>query len=1812
MSDAHRAPDFLGLTTGYELFRGVYEGAQALWKFGRENPRPEGILAIQREFELLKELAGPGIAQPLACIQHMNRYAIVCEDVPGLPLASLLTGQPIKQAAALEVALHLARTLSRLHANHIVYQDLRPANILVDLTSTTATLVDFSTAITGHRASGLDWPYISPEQTGRVERPTDVRTDLYSLGIILYQMLTGSLPFYGRDPLEWAHAHLAHVPVFMQESVKDVSPVVRKIVMRLLAKLPEQRYHTATGLAFDLENCVLQLKNCEQIAPFEIGSRDVPARLHVTSSLYGRESERECLRDVYLNVAATGKSVLLTVTGESGVGKSSLARELQIVVRETHGYFISGKFDQLQRNIPYATLVQALNTLVHQILSESEERVDRWRKRILDAVGSKGQLLVDMLPQIAHVIGKQPAVAPLPALEEQLRFQTVIREFLGIFATPEHPLVLFLDDVHWIDPATISVVEHLLTSAESQYLMIVEAYRNGEVGKSHPLAKSLRGLRQRAKVNEIELRPLDARSLNKLTADTLRANEADTSALTAVIFDRTNGNPFFFKQYLDALHRDGVLSFDPELSAWKWDVEELRGREFADNAVALMVEKLKFLPHETQQLLQFAACLGNKFDMSHLSLVTGRTPHYLVRWLYPAVDTQIIVHQEDVGKFLHDKIRDAAYSLIPSDLLPQMHLNIGRTLCEHLTPPELDIHIFEAVGHLNRGAALVTGAEERETIAELNLLAGKKAKTSAAHATALAFFNIGAGLISDSTWRRNRDLAFGLEYHVAEAEFLTGHPAPAEKRLESLGTRSSSILEKAAITRLQSSIYMTTKRTLEAVAAALDFLRTVGIDIPIRPREEDLRRELDRMWTSLGARDIEELIGLPAMTSPDDQAIFEVLEGCCAPAIFTGEHLYGAVVCRLASFCLERGHCDSAGLAYIYLARFLCDQEQFRVAERFGQLGANLVAARAQDRYGARVSMGIAGYVNHWSRHLRTSMPILESGFEYGRKSGDLTYMIFNGSLLVTTMIGYTNDPALALDGTISSPLGAGDLVRIYDGATLLGTANVVGTSWTFTTPTLADGAHNLTAVVQDAAGNSGTASAVFVANVDTAVTTTAVTLSLSPDNGISSTDRITNVTLQTIGGTLSANLGAHETVELSFNNGSTWQSATATAGSNTFSLANVSLSVGTSDVLVRVVDQAGNEGNAQTFSYTIDTTRDLVAASPTITDVTDNFGATTGSVANNGTTDDTTPTITGTNPALTSDQVVRVYSGSTLLGQATVDAGGTTWSITPTVQYATHVIKAQVEDKAGNVAILAGGASAESATRTFSLNAPPIDLANVVNGTAGFLITPHIETDNMGNAISAAGDVNGDGLSDLIIGAHSGSKAYVVFGKTDLNAVSLTNVASGTGSLGYVINGYSLAGVDVSAGGDANGDGYADVVVAVRGSAGSDAATYVVHGKQSTAPVTLGGAGTGYGHYLFNTPNSPHDLSFVGGGRDFTNDGVPDVLMGVPQYDTNPSDAFSANFGRVYVAVGRTDQLTTPLEGAFNGFIVSTTSQNTSLGTVVTMLPDVNGDGIADMALGEPNAVNGGGVGTNGRVTVIYGKTNNSAVNVSGVGPGTTNGFTIFGKNGTNLSVNSSAGDFNGDGLNDVIVGSGKCFRRVGCRYGCLQCVPDLRFAASRRTTILYSFAQNEPVVTFRDAHGRVGSGTAKTVQEKLLVMEVSSPYEIAKVGELYGKVALVIRASRIYSGRAVVVNAVDTGLTSIVSVALMDEWVVFPERRVDAATFRQHAGALAGDWRASFNIRKEYHLVVSEMRAYLSQLARWGEEIDSSKNLPRTGGQL
>ena len=965
---------------------------------------PKDLERLKREYEIGRLLDTPAVVKPLALETYQGMSALVLPDCGGEALERSV-GAPMATPRFLSLAIRIAGAVASIHQRGVIHKDLKPDNIIVCPESDEVKIADFGLAshlprerrrLQPARLIEGSLPYLAPEQTGRTNRAIDSRSDLYSLGVTFHRMLTGRLPFEAKDPVEWVHCHVARAPPKASEIVPEVPETVARIVLKLLSKMPEDRYQSARGLRLDLERCLVEWSTSGRIEPFSPGERDVTDRLEIPQRLYGREAQVAVLVEAFQRVAAMGTAEIVLVLGYSGIGKSTLVHELHGPVTRARGFFISGKFDQYKRDIPYATFVQAFRELVLEILASSEEQIATFRRRLSDALGVNGQLIVHVIPEVELVIGRQPPVPELPPSEAQNRFRMALRRFIGVFAQKEHPLVLFLDDLQWADSASFALLQDLLTHTETRSLFVVGAYRDNEVPPSHPLIRTLDEMRRAgARVSDIVLGPILPEHLAAFVSEALHYHAEEAAPLSDLVFEKTAGNPFFAIQFLLSLHEEGLIAFDERMGAFRWDIVKIRAKGFTDNVVELMVGKLTRFPVATQEALKVLACLGNTGETDVLAMARGSSEEALHADLWEAVVGGLVLRTDGAYKFLHDRVQEAAYSLIPEELRAEVHLGIGRRFLSRLPESVIAERVFDVANQWNRGAALVTDPRERETLCRLNLLAGTKAKAAIAYASARSYLGQAMALSPPDAWTTRYQDTLALHLELSACEFLVGEFQSADGHLNTILARARSSLDRARAYELRMRLYQLAGRYADAMATMVDAVRLFGVTFP--QEAEELERateaEMRAVSANLRSRGIADIVDAPRITDPEVETVVTLLVESLAAVFVTSQSHFRLVVAKAVSLSLRHGNSAESCHAYsAYAITLVSHPDDIPVAFELSEMAMRLNEKLDDRRLRGQILFVHGEHINYWRRHCATDLPFLSRAFSASLEVGDLVF----------------------------------------------------------------------------------------------------------------------------------------------------------------------------------------------------------------------------------------------------------------------------------------------------------------------------------------------------------------------------------------------------------------------------------------------------------------------------------------------------------------------------------------------------------------------------------------------------------------------------------------------------------------------------------------------------------------------------------------------------------------------------------------------------------------------------------------------------
>ena len=1046
----------------------------------QEYPSFNELVQFRNQYAIAKNLDIPGIVNPYSLLRYHNGYALIMEDIGAISLAQYLRQFSISVEQFLPIALQIAEILHHLHQNQIIHKDIKPANILIHPETKDVRLIDFSiSSLLPKETQSLQTPnvlegslpYISPEQTGRMNRGIDYRSDFYSVGVTFYELLTGKLPFESEDPLELVHAHIAKTAPLIPD--RQVPTPLANIIVKLMAKNAEERYQSALGVKHDLEKCRLEYLETGKIQPFALGERDLCDRFLIPEKLYGREKEVQTLLDGFERVAS-GKTEMMLVAGFSGIGKTAVVNEVHKPITRAQGYFIKGKFDQFNRNIPFSAFVQAFRDLMGQLLGESDAALQEWKAKILEAVGESGQVLIEVIPELERIIGKQPNVPELSGNAARTRFNLLFEKFIAVFTTKEHPLTLFVDDLQWADLASLNLLKVLMGDTRTGYLLLLGAYRDNEVFPAHPLMLCLAELeklcdlatttvprgqtcepqrsqavrsrdddsptgsrtkrgdadqerecaprQQQTTISTITLAPLSVDRINKLVAETLSCTLDLATPLTDLVYQKTKGNPFFTIQFLKGLYEDNLITFNQHLGYWECDLVQVRDAALSDDVVEFMAGRLHKLPEETQTVLKLAACIGNQFDLETLAIICETPSEEVAANLWRALREGLILPQSQAYKFfqgweknqekadgvtvgyrfLHDRVQQAAYSLIPNRQKQIVHYQIGQLLYQNTPKARLENEIFSIVVHLNQGLVLLSNIHQKKELAQLNLTAGKKAIQAIAYAAALEYLSVALKLLPENHWTEDYQLALFLHEELALANYLNGNFSETQSCVQKVLEHAQTTLDKAWVCEIAIQSFVSEHKLKEAVSIGLEIIEALGVQFPQNPSDK-VREAFESTKANLAAANlsVRDLLELPNNQDPVSLAISRIMTRLCPVLFFTNPSLNFIALFRAVESALQHGNDPFipffyACLAFVIHSNFSNDSQ---LAFEFGQLGIDVLNKLDAKEIKGRTIEVFYGHVKGWQSHLKETIEPLLEGYQSSLEVGDLEYAGYNATM---------------------------------------------------------------------------------------------------------------------------------------------------------------------------------------------------------------------------------------------------------------------------------------------------------------------------------------------------------------------------------------------------------------------------------------------------------------------------------------------------------------------------------------------------------------------------------------------------------------------------------------------------------------------------------------------------------------------------------------------------------------------------------------------------------------------------------------------
>ncbi|MBF0225236.1 MAG: AAA family ATPase [Desulfobacterales bacterium] len=1042
-------------TIVYRAYRDKDNKSVILKVLKENNPYPNEELRYKNEYMLTKILKVEGVTRPIT-IEKINRaLVLIFEDFGGESLKTLLITRNFTLRDLLKIASNIISAIDQIHSEKVIHKDINPANIVLNPENFEVKLIDFGIAFiaapdkiineTKLKDSEIEGnlSYISPEQTGRANLPIDFRSDYYSFGITLYEIFTKRLPFVSNDPVELIHSHVARNFKPPYELDSSIPKIISDIIMKLIAKSPDDRYQNSKGIKADIEKCLKTLDYKGYIEEFPLGTQDIRTEIIFSDKLYGRDSEIKSFTEILQHNGAieiegenkannTGFDAILNlITGYQGIGKTAFLDYFFKSDIKKKGYYVYGKFDKFEQNTPYRGLIRAIKDLLKQILGSKKEEINNWAEKIIEAVGSYGQILIDVVPELKLIIGKQPELTEVLNLEQgQNRFNIVVSNFFKIFCQNEKSLVLFLDDIHFADNASIRLIESLMSS-KNRNLIINLVYRDNELDSSHPLKSVIKEIKEQKNiVNQIHLMPFCFDDVNHFISDILGLPHQISESLASAIYAKTQGNPFFIKEYVKLIFSKQYLYFDLKNMAFKWELDKIRALDISDNVFDFMLQKINDLCPQTKEILSFAACIGNRFEIDILASIYGKPMEEISIYLKEAISEGLILEfgetnlessddeydesllkmlyvnpkSEDIHhyRFAYTGIQQAAYSLVPEQKKKELHRFIGLLIYEKTPSRWQNDMIFDVVYHINLGKDLIdretfTTFSEVDQFAALNLKAGKRAISSTAFKEALNYFLTGLGILNQNDWSKQYELMSELYIEGAKAACVTGDFKLMNELIQNVLLNSTNVLDEAKVYEVKIQGLIAQNKLLDAVHAALEILKKLRIKFPSNPTKLDILVGYIKTKIFLRNKSFDEILYRHRMYENEKLAAMRIIVSVFSAAYITLPKLYPLLIFKGVTISIKEGNCPESIYAYACYGGFLCGViGDVKSGYEFGELSLKLIAHLKANEIKAKIYTIVYNFIKHWKENIGLSLGHLLEGYKIGLKTGDFEYASYN------------------------------------------------------------------------------------------------------------------------------------------------------------------------------------------------------------------------------------------------------------------------------------------------------------------------------------------------------------------------------------------------------------------------------------------------------------------------------------------------------------------------------------------------------------------------------------------------------------------------------------------------------------------------------------------------------------------------------------------------------------------------------------------------------------------------------------------------
>lgn len=975
---------------------------------------------LSNEYQLLTRLHSEHVVKAYEHINFQNQIILALEDFPGETLADAIANENFSLEDKLLIAIQIAEGLGMIHQAQIIHKDIKPQNILINMENKAIKIIDFGIAtqlskeipfISNPEQIAGSLAYMSPEQTGRMNVPIDYRSDLYSLGVTLYQLFANRLPFVADSPLELIHLHIAQKPIPLHVLDETFYPALSEIILKCMSKDVEQRYRSAFGLKKDLMRCLEQLRTTGKIEPFEPGVGDLFDHFHFPEKLYDRNNELNYIEQV-LNEVLGGAKRILTLGGYSGVGKTSLVKEAQKRLAQ-RGRFVSARFDQFKRNVPYSGIIQAVHALIEQVLMKTDEELIHWKTNILKALGQNGQVIVEVVPEIQKIIGLQPPVDIVSPQENENRFRYTCTNFLKAVLKQEQFLIFFFDDMQWADEASLLLLEHFFKDSDLTHFLMIGGYRDNEVTAFHPLVITLNAIEKQEGIRKhLTISPLGFSAVKEMIQEEFNGPPEQIEKLAELIFKRTHGNPFFTIQLLKHIYEKELLTFDVNSYTWKANLAEIEKINISDNVVELMEARLRKLDQRVSHLLQFGAVIGHQFDADFLAKVTDNTVKEVEELLGVALQDDLVsqeIHKKGIlikletaespifiFKFVHDRIQQAAYGLLPEEERNILHQKIGKVLIESTEKGKLKERVIDIVNHLNQVPQHLFPSEEKENLIHLNCMAGMKAKDSIAYLTALQYFRKGIELLPEDKWVSHYDVSLHLLKNYALCLQITGEGIKqAEQSFEECLKQAKTKEEKLEIYYQIILLYSQKQEYSKVFEAAQKALHLAGETYEMNPTRFSILTDLLKMKAKMAFKSMKDLENLPTVKDPNTYLLLKCLTALMYPSFVTGrKNLFLKSALKLCEMTLKYGISKYSGVGFVAYSMVLGSEllQDYDKSADYGEAALRMTYAYPTTLETGSIMYVYYSFSHRWRNSLKSCIAPLQNSYRLCLANGAVNY----------------------------------------------------------------------------------------------------------------------------------------------------------------------------------------------------------------------------------------------------------------------------------------------------------------------------------------------------------------------------------------------------------------------------------------------------------------------------------------------------------------------------------------------------------------------------------------------------------------------------------------------------------------------------------------------------------------------------------------------------------------------------------------------------------------------------------------------------